>query len=1691
MQQKIKRLQAQLRDQKGKCKDTSCVSDTLDSLPRKLKNKNVELEFQDATEGTSTNTKFANQSTERKPFLQSLRNKSVVRQPNAFKTERPNFSKTRVSQKVDKTNDLSNPDTSNSIPTTKDSKVVENNKVIAPGMFRINHFKNSREVKSVPYKPVNESVKSNSITDPQPHVITKKVANSDSHGFSSTGVDITTKTRRPQSISNTKNDRVPSASKSSHIKNKEVEVEDHHRNLLLSKHKKHMSSEDYDLWSMRMEQYLTHTDYAHWEVIMNGDAPTAITSVSGGVEAAIPPKITAEKIAKRNELKAKSTMLLAILDEHLLKFHGIKDAKTLWETIKTRFGGNKESKKMQKTILKKQYENFVASRSKGLYKTYDSFQKLISQLEIHGEVISHEDANMKCMKLRLKPIKLKPNYQNMAFVSSDNTSSTNEAVNTAHSVFAASSQGQASTSTYADDAMFFFFANKFNTPQLDNEDMEQIDTGDLKEMDLKWQVAMLTIRVKIFIKKTGRNLNFNGKETVRFDKTKVECCNCHMRGHFARECRAPKSQENKNRDNTRRVVPVETPANALVITDEMGYEWSYQAEEGPIDFALMAFSSSGSSSSDTKSNKSDVFESASDSSVNKSEDDNNQATDRYKAGEGYHAVSPPYTKNFILPRPDISFTGLGDFIFKSAISKPITSVHETETSTSKTSKESMEKPKTIRPSAPIIKDWESNSDDDCEIRPSIEQNKPSHAKINFVKSDENTRKSVIKQHTYKQAENLGKSQNSRVDKRDSNGMMTQKLGNIFYSPHTGRNFVPTTVITNSGKVQVNAAKQSSPRAATSTSTARYVNTAANRPTVNGTKPSSNVFHMSYSPVRRNFNQRTTPKHGDLKEKINTAGTKAVADASQQWPGSPRETNSLILCVGDVLSEEFRVTYDEIQVSVVGLTYYWGTNTLFPTMLAIQAEEGEGSGHPFKPQPPPSSTQYIHEEQIPNIVSSTHQKTQTSWQALNEDTELPQTSVPIPNVPDKVVYKECDGSVERATTTAASLDAAHDNGNILKTQSTTMPNVPLPQGFGTSGSPRCQKTTEGSIAQTRSERVPTPPHDSPLPRVNTLRSDEGITPTKVSSQEEQPEDQLGVLSAAKVLVDVAKKKVNTYTRRRRAVSTNSEGVSTASKIFSTAEESVSTASELMPVSIADVVQEGVKEKAQKLYEEEQARFNADQVKLNAEQEEPLTSETTKDEANPSVTYVDWDDVQAQIQADEELAQKMLEEERERYKMEHFKGKSFYELKEIFDEVYKQVTSFVPMESDMKKERTKRAGLNLQEESSKRQKIEEGSKSREEPKAHEISQEDLQQMMMIVPVEEVYVEALQLKYPIIDWELWHQRLSHLNFETINDLARNDLDSGLPKFRYHKEHLCPSCEQGKSKRAPHPPKLVPTSKQRLHLLHMDLCCPMRIASLNGKRALCYAKNDREDIGKLGAKGDIGFFIGYFANSYAYRVYNRRTKKIMETMNEELLQFKRLDVWVLVPPPDNIKPLTLKWLFKHKHDEENTIIQNKTHLVMRGYRQEEGIDFEESFAPNHFFKGTIDPTLFIRRFDDGILVVHVYVDDIIFRSTHPRPDIVYATCLCARYQAKPTEKHLKEPYPYPATRSNTREQNTSLSLYHFIKEHVEKGTIKPYFVKTDYQLADLFTKALLVDRFNYLVRHLGTRSLSPQELDRLAKSQ
>ncbi|GKB92880.1 ribonuclease H-like domain-containing protein [Tanacetum coccineum] len=149
----------------------------------------------------------------------------------------------------------------------------------------------------------------------------------------------------------------------------------------------------------------------------------------------------------------------------------------------------------------------------------------------------------------------------MSSNSKNSTNNTNIADNTTYGVSAAHIQG-----------------NSVNSTSLEN--LKQIDPDDLEEMDLQWEMAMLTISARRFYKRTGRKMNVNGQR-VGFDKTKVECYSCHKHGHFARECRAPGNQENRGRDNDRRTVTVETPIkNALVAQDGIGgYDWSYQAKE--------------------------------------------------------------------------------------------------------------------------------------------------------------------------------------------------------------------------------------------------------------------------------------------------------------------------------------------------------------------------------------------------------------------------------------------------------------------------------------------------------------------------------------------------------------------------------------------------------------------------------------------------------------------------------------------------------------------------------------------------------------------------------------------------------------------------------------------------------------------------------------------------------------------------------------------------------------------------------------------------------------------------------------------------------------------------------------------------------------------------------------------------------
>ncbi|GJX99272.1 copia protein, partial [Tanacetum coccineum] len=265
---------------------------------------------------------------------------------------------------------------------------------------------------------------------------------------------------------------------------------------------------------------------------------------------------------------------MGIPNEHQLKFNSIKDAKSLLQAIEKRFGGNAATKKTQRNLLKQQYENFTASSSERNKSEIDtlSLDDIYNNLKIYEPDVKGTSSSSS-------------NTQNVAYVSSKSISSTNGAVTTAHGATIASTQATNVNSTTIDnlsDAVIYaFFPSQPNSLQLDNEDLQQINPGDLEEMDLRWQMVMLTMRARRFLKNTKRKFSVNGTETIGFDKSKVECYNCHKKGHFAREYRAPRNQENRNRENTRRSVPVETTtSNALISCDSLGdYDWSDQAEE--------------------------------------------------------------------------------------------------------------------------------------------------------------------------------------------------------------------------------------------------------------------------------------------------------------------------------------------------------------------------------------------------------------------------------------------------------------------------------------------------------------------------------------------------------------------------------------------------------------------------------------------------------------------------------------------------------------------------------------------------------------------------------------------------------------------------------------------------------------------------------------------------------------------------------------------------------------------------------------------------------------------------------------------------------------------------------------------------------------------------------------------------------
>nr|GEU93402.1 retrovirus-related Pol polyprotein from transposon TNT 1-94 [Tanacetum cinerariifolium] len=311
------------------------------------------------------------------------------------------------------------------------------------------------------------------------------------------------------------------------------------------------------------------------------EVPTA--NITAGDKSGRTLTLTAEDMQrKKNDVKARTTLLLSLLDKHQLRFSKYKIARDLWAAILKMFGGNEATKKTKKNLLKQQYGNFKAEGSETLEQTFNRLQVIVGQLQFMDVEIEQDDLNQKFLTT-------KHNGRNKdGNTASVPTASTNVPI------------ASASVATISQDTACAYIASQSSGSQIKFEDINQIDEDDIEEMDIKWNMALLSMRGDKFWKKTCKKISIHGSDVVGFDKSKVECFNYHKMGHFARECRAPRSQDRGRRDNFRQVSKAEEQApKALMAIDGVGWDWSYMEndeedhalvadEVAPTEFALMA-----------------------------------------------------------------------------------------------------------------------------------------------------------------------------------------------------------------------------------------------------------------------------------------------------------------------------------------------------------------------------------------------------------------------------------------------------------------------------------------------------------------------------------------------------------------------------------------------------------------------------------------------------------------------------------------------------------------------------------------------------------------------------------------------------------------------------------------------------------------------------------------------------------------------------------------------------------------------------------------------------------------------------------------------------------------------------------------------------------------------------------------------
>ncbi|GJV57648.1 ribonuclease H-like domain-containing protein [Tanacetum coccineum] len=321
----------------------------------------------------------------------------------------------------------------------------------------------------------------------------------------------------------------------------------------------YLKKDEYETWAMKMEYWIMNSDHNLWNIVLNGNSRKKTRRDPKGNIMILPPVSVEEHIAVQRETKARTILLQSLPEDHMADFHHLDDARDIWLAVKARFGGNDESKKMRKSMLKQEFLEFRVSKSEGLHKGYDRFQKILSQLNQMQAKPDNEDCNMKFLralppswsqvaitlktkggldylsfddlynKLRTLEIDVKggSSYDSRgtsapthsAFISAASTNSKMsyaDSQNQSPSItFTTASSSADTSSNVIESVLHSFVAESDPQQQITYEDFDQIGKLDLEELDIKWQMAMLSVRINRFEKKAGRKMKFNNRDAAR------------------------------------------------------------------------------------------------------------------------------------------------------------------------------------------------------------------------------------------------------------------------------------------------------------------------------------------------------------------------------------------------------------------------------------------------------------------------------------------------------------------------------------------------------------------------------------------------------------------------------------------------------------------------------------------------------------------------------------------------------------------------------------------------------------------------------------------------------------------------------------------------------------------------------------------------------------------------------------------------------------------------------------------------------------------------------------------------------------------------------------------------------------------------------------------------------------------------